>query len=97
MIDSILSLRVEMNEFFKANGARELCLSDDDTIILTELQKFLKQFSNLTYFDSSEEPHLSLTSLIVKEIKDTAGTIGINESKIIRQLKIFSWQMLTEG
>ena len=86
-----------MNESLKANGDRELCLSDDDTIILTELQTFLKQFSNLTYFVSSEEPHLSLTSLILKEIKDTAGTIGVNESEKIRQLKIFSWKMLTEG
>ena len=86
MIDSILSLWVEMNESFNANGDRELCLSDDDNIILTELQKSMKPFSNLTNLVNSGERHLSLIPLIVKEVKDAAGTIEVSESEITRQL-----------
>ena len=93
MIDSSLSLWDEMNEALRSNGDREYCMSDDDRIVLKELQRFLKPFADLTDLVSNEAPHLSLISLIVREIKDAALRNETGEGEIIITLKqaVLAW------
>ncbi len=87
MIDSILTLWNEMNDALKSNGDRDLCLTDDDKIVLAELRQFLKPFGDLTDLVSSEAPHLSLMPLIIREVKDAAAKQEDSESDVIRLLK----------
>jgi len=70
MISSIIDLWTAFNEALKVNGDRDLCLSEDDRLILMELRQFLKPFQDLTELVSSEQPHLGLIPLIVKEVQD---------------------------
>jgi hypothetical protein len=87
MVDSALCLWGEMNEALKVNGDRELCLPEEDKIVLMELKKFLKPFGDLTELVSTEAPHLSLIPLIVREIKDAAMAVDEHEEDVITLLK----------
>ena len=48
MIDSILSLWNEANEVLKSTGDCEHCLTEDERVVLCELGRFLRPFSELT-------------------------------------------------
>ena len=72
MLDSVIDLWTELNEALKFNGNRELCLSQDDKLVLCELQRFLRSFHDLTELVSSEQPHLGLVPLIIREVNDAA-------------------------
>jgi len=58
MIDSVLCLWKEFNEALKVNGDKELCLTEEDKLLLIELQKFLSPFRDLTELISAEKPIL---------------------------------------
>ena len=75
-----------MIEALKCIGERESCLTEDDRLVLLELKNFLQPFAELTDLVSSEQPHLGLIPLTVREVKD-ASKHKINESDCIRQLK----------
>ncbi len=83
MIESALSLWEEMNDALKVNGDRELCMSDDDKIILMELKTFLKPFGDLTDLVSAEAPHLSLIPLVAREVKDAAKALDGEAESIV--------------
>lgn len=86
MVDIVIDLWTELNEALKVNGDRDLCLSEDDKLVLRELQRFLKPFHDLTELVSSEQPHLGLIPLIIREVKD-ASKLDAGDSEIIQQLK----------
>jgi len=86
MISSVIDLWTEFNETLNVNGDRAFCLSEDDKVILCELQKFLKPFHDLTELVSSEQPHLGLIPLVVKEVQD-ATKLDPYESEVISTLK----------
>jgi len=86
MIESTLCLWNEMNEALKANGDREYCLLEDDRLILSELQQFLRPFQELTDLVSAEQAHLGLIPLIVREVKDASKHV-FGESDCMRKLK----------
>ena len=86
MISSVIDLWTEFNEALKLNGDRAFCLSEDDKVILCELQKFLKPSHDLTELVSSEQPHLGLIPLVVKEVQD-ATKLDPYESEVISTLK----------
>ena len=73
MIDSILALWEEMNDALKSNRDCDLCLTEDDKLVLSDLRLFLKPFGDLTDLVSLEAPHLSLMPLIIREVKDAAS------------------------
>ena len=85
-ISSVIDLWTEFNEALKLNGDRAFCLSEDDKVILCELQKFLKPSHDLTELVSSEQPHLGLIPLVVKEVQD-ATKLDPYESEVISTLK----------
>ena len=87
MIDSILALWEEMNDALKSNGDCDLCLNEDDKLVLSDLRLFLKPFGDLTDLVSLEAPHLSLMPLIIREVKDAASQQVLNESEVITFLK----------
>jgi hypothetical protein len=93
MIDSILSLWIEMNEALKANGDRDYCLIEDDRLILCDLRKCLQPFAELTELVSSEQPHLGLIPLIITEVKDASQHI-VGESECVASLKTLIQQRL---
>lgn len=76
----------ECNEALKVNGAFDHCLSEDDKLILIELQRFLQPFQELTELVSSEQPHLGLIPLIIREIIGTTSQES-GDNDIIRQIK----------
>ena len=86
MISSVIDLWTEFNEALKLNGDCAFCLSEDDKVILCELQKFLKPSHDLTELVSSEQPHLGLIPLVVKEVQD-ATKLDPYESEVISTLK----------
>lgn len=86
MIDSVIDLWTELNEALKVNGDRELCLTEEDKVLLCELQRFLKPFHDLTELVSSEQGHLGLIPLIIREVKD-AAKLDVRDSESISQLK----------
>jgi hypothetical protein len=86
MVDSILCLWTQMNEALKFIGDREHCLNEDDRIVLCELKKFLQPFAELTDLVSSEQPHLAVIPLIIREVKDASKHV-VGESDCIRKLK----------
>ena len=86
MIDSVLCLWTELMEALKRNGDRQYCLSDDDKAVLTELRAFLLPFKDLSDLVSSEQPHLGLVPLIIREIKDVIGHVD-GECDAIGHLK----------
>jgi len=60
--------------------------TQDDKLVLCELQRFLRPFHDLTELVSSEQPHLGLVPLIIREVKD-AAKLHAGDSEIIYQLK----------
>lgn len=87
MVESILCLWTEMNEALKSTAGLEYCLSEEDRLVLTELKSFLQPFAELTDLVSSEQPHLGLIPLIVREVKDATKPV-VGESDCIRELKV---------
>ena len=83
MIDSILCLWKEFNEALKVNGDKELCLTEEDKLLLIELQKFLLPFRDLTELVSAEKPHLALIPLIIKEVTDATRRTPRDSAPII--------------
>ena len=86
MISSIIDLWTEFNEALKVNGDREHCLSENDKTVLGELQQFLQPFHDLTELVSSEQPHLGMIPLIVREVND-ATKHEEDENEVIYRLK----------
>jgi len=59
MVNSVIDLWTELNEVLKTNEDRDLCLSQDDMLVLCEFQRFLKPFHDLTELVSSEQHTLA--------------------------------------
>jgi len=83
MIDSILCLWKEFNEALKVNGDKEHCLTEEDKLLLIELQKFLSPFRDLTELVSAEKPHLALIPLITNEVTDATRRTPTDSAPII--------------
>ena len=64
MIESVLDLRVAMNEALRKIGKFDMCLDDDDFSVLEELKVFLSSFKSMTLLVSACSPNLSLLPLL---------------------------------
>jgi len=84
VIDSTLCLWKEFNESLKVNGNNEYCLTEEDKLLLIELQKFLSLFCDLMELVSAEEPHLAIIPLLVREVKDAARHIPGESAPMIK-------------
>lgn len=64
MIESVLDLRVAMNEALRKIGKFDMCLDDDDFSVLEELKLFFSSFKSMTLLVSACSPNLSLLPLL---------------------------------
>jgi len=73
------------NEALKSNGDREYCLTEDDRLILCELQKVLQSFAEQSELQvGSEQPHRGLLHHIITEFKHvTKSVMGESESGVV--------------
>jgi len=81
------------NEALKSNGDREYCLTEDDRLILCELQKVLQTFAEQSELVGSQHPHLGLMPLIITDVKDATKSV-MGESECVASLKVLIQQRL---
>ncbi len=86
MIESIIDLRVEIQNALKRSGNFEACLHDNDFELLDELKTFLIPFKDFTDLVSNEMPTLSLIQLIKIKIKKLC-TPQVRDDESIAMLK----------
>jgi len=102
MVDSILCLYTGTNEALKSNGNHDYCLTEDDRLILCELQKFLQPFAELTellYLSSLQrlkmpQSLLSVRANVSPHWKFLSSSICYTASRWRRQFKLQHLQTL---
>lgn len=86
MIDSLISLRPEVNNALKQTGHYDMCLKAHEWAEAEELRNFLQTFAGLTDLVSSSITSLSLIPLIRAEIVDACKS-DLTDGDSLKSLK----------
>lgn len=86
MIDSLISLRPEVNNALKQTGHNDMCLKAHEWAEAEELRNFLQTFAGLTDLVSSSITSLSLIPLIRAEIVDACKS-DLTDGDSLKSLK----------